>query len=127
MKRYISEGMTEYLKENPVPWHMPGHKRKKLDIESKSPIDQALHMAMAVDVTEVPGTDDLYNPKDMIKDSLDSLAKVYKTYASYYLVNGATGGILTAIAACFKGKGASAERKKILVARNCHKSVYNAV
>ena len=81
MKRYISEGMTEYLKENPVPWHMPGHKRKKLDIESKSPIDQALHMALAVDVTEVPGTDDLYNPKDMIKDSLDSLAKVYKTYA----------------------------------------------
>lgn len=127
MKRYISEGMTEYLKENPVPWHMPGHKRKKLDIESKSPIDQALHMAMAVDVTEVPGTDDLYNPKDMIKDSLDSLAKVYKTYASYYLVNGATGGILIAIAACFKGKGALAERKKILVARNCHKSVYNAV
>lgn len=127
MKRYIAEGMTEYLKGGPVPWHMPGHKRKKTDFSSAGVVDQALNMARAVDLTEVPGTDDLYNPKDMIRDSLDSLAKVYQTFASYYLVNGSTGGIFAAVAACFKGKISDKGKKKILVARNCHKSVYNAV
>lgn len=127
MERFISEGMDEYLGKTPVPWHMPGHKRKQSNIDSLSNIDVALNMAMAVDVTEVPGTDDLYNPKDMIKNSLDSLAQVYKTYASYYLVNGSTGGILTAITACFRGNNENNGKNKILVARNCHKSVYNAI
>lgn len=127
MKRYISEGMTEYLKGRPVPWHMPGHKRKKTDLLSAGVVDQALNTARSIDLTEVPGTDDLYNPKDMIRNSLDSLAKTYNTYASYYLVNGSTGGIFAAVAACFRGKASDRRKKKILVARNCHKSVYNAV
>ena len=111
MRRHISEGIEEYLKEKPVPWHMPGHKRKG--------IGSKLDDIYIWDLTEVPGVDDLHHPEGMIKDSLNELKNIYGTFASYYLVNGATCGIHIAIAACRE------YGKKIVVARNCHKSVIN--
>lgn len=127
MKRYIAEGLEQYLNNVHAPWHMPGHKRRgELLVQGHMPeegvrIGQILRGAMAVDVTEVPGTDDLYCPQEFIADSLAQLREIYQSGASYYLVNGATCGILAAIAACADCGD------KILVARNCHKSVYNAV
>ncbi len=134
MKRYIAEGLEQFLSNNNYPWHMPGHKRKNSimnenHIASGLVIDRALDYASLIDVTEVPGTDDLYNPEEMILDSMKELARVYNTYASYYLVNGSTGGILAAISACFCGEEVKKESAgfDILIAGNCHKSVYNAV
>ena len=46
---------------------------------------------------------------------------MYGAKKAYYLVNGSTCGILAAISASVKRGG------KILVARNCHKSVYHAI
>ena len=103
---------------------MPGHKRKALgDVEQNSQIDAVLDAVQAIDVTELPDTDDLHRPTGMIGQSLKELARVYETLASFYLVNGATCGILAGITACAKLSG----KKHILVARNCHSSVYNAV
>ncbi len=137
MKRYIAEGLERYLSKNMNPWHMPGHKRKNL-IDGDSTchtekVDIALDAATLIDVTEVPGTDDLHHPEEMIMESMKELTRVYGTYASYYLVNGSTCGILTSISACFYGSEkqmgivAGDENIDILIAENCHKSVYNAV
>ena len=57
MKRYIAEGLTNYLKADKQPWHMPGHKRKAL-WEQRTEVQEMLSQAMQFDVTEVPGTDD---------------------------------------------------------------------
>ncbi|MGN0436008.1 MAG: aminotransferase class I/II-fold pyridoxal phosphate-dependent enzyme, partial [Wujia sp.] len=123
MKRYIAEGLARFLEENPMAWHMPGHKRIWTGLNSEGgPIDDALAKAICMDVTEVPGTDDLYEPTEMIAKSMQELTKVYKTYSSYYLVNGSTGGILSAIAAV-----AECRAGKVIVAENCHKSVFNGV
>lgn len=120
MKRYIAEGLTEYVQADKRPWHMPGHKRKAL-WEQGTAVQQMLSQAMKFDVTEVPGTDDLHCPEGFIADSMKQLKQIYGTASSFYLVNGSTCGILTSIASCCKaGDG-------IIVARNCHKSVYNAV
>lgn len=137
MKRYIAEGLEKYLNGEHYPWHMPGHKRKSIPRDSgdgystgkAQNIDSILNSAIAMDVTEVPGTDDLHHPEDMIKASMEELAKVYGTYASYYLVNGSTCGILAAISACFSGNDERLQKNDydIIVAGNCHKSVYNAV
>lgn len=86
---------------------MPGNKRKGALNE--------------FDFTEVYGLDDLYHPEEIIKQALDRIKNLYNTCESYILVNGSTVGILSAITGCTK-KGDS-----ILIARNCHKSVYNAV
>lgn len=120
MKRYIAECLEQYVSDEKYPWHMPGHKRKCL-WENGSGIQEMLRQTMQYDVTEVPGTDDLYCPMSCIRDSMNELRALYGTVASYYVVNGSTGAILTAIAACSK------QGDIILVARNCHKSVYNAV
>ncbi len=142
MKRYIAEGLEQYLLKNTVPWHMPGHKRKNfisdgVGGESERTltlnIDNALDYVHSMDVTEVPGTDDLHNPEEMILASMKELARVYNTYASYYLVNGATCGIMAAISACYfndRGEGRDNSDKlsgDIIIAGNCHKSVYNTV
>ena len=116
MKKYICEGLADYLAKDVAPWHMPGHKRKYNT-------NQALSLAYKMDVTEVPGTDDLHHPEDMILKSQKELARIYGTYASYYMVNGSTGGILAAVGAVVQ----HTFNPQIIIARNCHKSVYNAV
>lgn len=112
-KPWIKDGLSEYLQEQHAVWHMPGHKRKSCYGDFQDTF-------LAWDVTEVPGTDDLYLPEGFIGESLAMLKDIYQTCGTYYVVNGATGGIFTAIAACTKPGDA------ILIAKNCHKSVYNA-
>lgn len=112
-KQWIRDGLSEYLSDPHAVWHMPGHKRKACYGDFQDAF-------LAWDVTEVPGTDDLYLPEGFIGDSLAMLKEIYRTCGTYYVVNGATGGIFTAIAACTKPGDA------ILIAKNCHKSVYNS-
>lgn len=125
MRRYIAEGLQRYIDEEYKPWHMPGHKRRPADKENclTDGIDSMLSAVMSCDVTEVKGVDDLHHPSGMIKQSLDELARVYGTYRSYYLINGSTSGIMAAITACCQGE----EKKdgRILIAKNCHRSVLN--
>ena len=123
MRRYIAQGLYEYISKNHSIWHMPGHKRKEFNLDKSGLdteyVDNILNQTDVIDVTEVPGTDDLHNPTEMIKASEDELAKVYHTFASYYLVNGSTCGIMAAVAACCE------VGDKIIIADNCHKSVHN--
>lgn len=112
-KAWIQDGLKEYLEQPHAVWHMPGHKRKPC-------FGGFLDSVYEYDVTEVPGTDDLYMPEGFIKKSLEQLRDIYKTKGSYYVVNGATGGIFAAMAACTN------PGDTVLIARNCHKSVQNA-
>ncbi len=117
--------LTEYCEQDLIPWHMPGHKRQLLT-EDKLPgseIDMRMEMEAAkrYDVTELPALDDLYEPGKSLSDSMDNLSKIYGSVRSYYQVNGSTGGILAAISACVR------RGEAILMARNCHRSVYHAV
>ncbi len=143
MRKYICEGLANYLAKSYKPWHMPGHKRKNYIDEFLQEFDTPeivamdgteewlfnmetiLTMVATIDVTEIPDTDDLHHPEEMIASSMEQMKKLYGTYASYYMVNGSTGGILSAIGAV---ASSPKERKsnQIIIARNCHKSVYNA-
>ncbi len=129
MHRYIKEGLEQYLSADPVPWHMPGHKRKALFSEQEKVsncIDNALDLLQGFDLTEVEGTDDLHHPTGMIKASLAQLSEIYQTAASFYLVNGSTSGIQIAMAAClfYHNQRRGGERRYALLAENCHRSVF---
>jgi len=93
-------------------FHMPGHKGGKLTLVNN------IHQ---IDVTEVDGTDDLHHPTGIIKDTQDYISKVYGSGKSYMLVNGSTGGILSAISCVVNS------RDSIIIGRNCHKAVYNSI
>ncbi len=92
------------------PFHMPGHKRNpEFNITGSE-----------IDITEIDGFDNLHNAKGVIAEVEERLKKHYKSKKSFMLVNGSTVGILAAVfAVCNEGD-------KIIIARNCHKSVYNA-
>lgn len=96
------------------PFHMPGHKLGRL-----TPLkDINLYN---IDTTEVNGTDNLFQANGIIKAAQDRAKSLYGSLDTFFLVNGSTSGILTAISACCKQDG------KILISRNCHKSVYNSI
>lgn len=89
---------------------MPGHKRSaKFGIAGAE-----------IDITEIEGFDNLHEASGALLDIENKLQAIYKSKKSFMLVNGSTVGILSAIyALCKTGD-------KIIIARNCHKSVYNA-
>lgn len=107
----LKDLLYKYSKEV-YPMHMPGHKAGRYKL-----IDDLYK----VDVTEVPETDHLYDADGVLADSLARLADFYGSNKSIYLVNGSTVGILSAIG------GLHQQGDEILIARNCHHSVYNAV
>ncbi len=117
MKRIFNQTLSEYCGTDYYPWHMPGHKRQASLAEAVP----TLGMGNQLDVTEVPGLDNLNAPVASIAESERELTQVYGSEKSYYLVNGSTGGILTAISACCR------QGDTLIMARNCHKSVYHAV
>lgn len=109
----IYNNLLSYSKENYYPFHMPGHKRNTSWLKMGNPY--------SIDITEIYDFDDLHSPEGMIKEAMNEAANLYGAKASFFSVNGSTGGLLGSIAACTR------KRKKIIMARNCHKSVYNAV
>jgi arginine/lysine/ornithine decarboxylase len=89
---------------------MPGHKRNPKFAITGSDID----------ITEIDGFDNLHNANGILLEVENALAQIYKSKKSFMLINGSTVGILASIfAVCNEGD-------KIIIARNCHKSVYNA-
>lgn len=112
MKQGLYETLKEYCRADILPMHMPGHKRNhKFCMENPYELD----------VTEVPGLDNLHQPEGVIRELMDHIAEEYRSDASFLLVNGSTCGILAGITACCR------RGDRILVARNCHKAVYNAI
>ncbi len=73
-----------------------------------------------IDITEIHGFDNLHSPGGTIMQIEKKLAALYRGEYSFMLVNGSTVGILAALFAVTK------RGDKIIIARNCHKSVYNA-
>ncbi len=106
------KSLLEKLKEhNATPYHMPGHKRRAV----------AQGLPYDIDITEIEGFDNLHDMQGVLKDIADRAAGRYHSVAAFPLVNGSTCGVLAGIYTLTR------ENKNILIARNCHKSAYNAV
>lgn len=109
----LQEKLEEYYNKDYLPMHMPGHKRNVELLGEKLPYK--------IDITEIDGFDDLHHAEGIIKNIEDKARKIYKSKRSFILVNGSTCGILAGIRSIVDFGD------KVLVARNCHKSVYNAI
>lgn len=113
MKRPIYNRLLQFQEENRYPFHMPGHKRRL-----KNELSENL---FGWDITEIDDFDDLHSPDGIIAESMKELKKFYQTEKTWYLINGSSSGNMAAVgAACQRGDS-------ILIGRNCHKSVYQAV
>ena len=98
---------------NSIPFHMPGHKRNAALLGDTLP--------WAMDITEITGFDNLQNPEGMLRDITRRSAAFWGSRAAYLSVNGSTGAILSAI------RATTQPGDTVIVARNCHMSVFHAV
>ena len=106
--------LAAYAGSDMYPFHMPGHKRMP------GPMDSFAN-PWTVDITEIDGFDNLHHPEGILRDSMKWAADVYGADQTYYLINGSTSGILAAVCGTVPRGG------RILVSRNCHKSVYHGI
>ncbi|MBS5510019.1 MAG: decarboxylase [Clostridium sp.] len=113
----IMERLIEYTESDAYPFHMPGHKRREIP----DGIPGGFPNPYGIDITEIDGFDNLHHAEGILKDAMDEAAAVYGADRSWYLVNGSTCGILSAVFAVTENGG------RILTARNCHKAVYHAI
>lgn len=112
MKDDLLDKLTEYSKSDYYPLHMPGHKRNINMFEEK--------YGFHIDITEIDGFDELYDAKGILKEAMDNATQFFHTEKTWFLVNGSTTGILTAMHSCLE------QGDNVIIGRNCHKSVYNA-
>lgn len=108
--------LKEYGDSDFYPFHMPGHKRQYRD-----PFLSEFPNPFSIDITEINGFDNLHHPEGILKDSMEWAAEIYGSDKTYYLVNGSSCGILSAISATVDSRGT------ILMSRNCHKSAFHGV
>ena len=121
MENSLYDCLRELSRSDTCPMHMPGHKRRADLLNSDLPY--------ALDVTEIYGLDDLHSriwdtdESGYLHELSGKAARLYGCRYAFPLVGGSTVGILAAIRAVT----VKAKASELLMARNCHKSVYHAV
>ena len=98
---------------------MPGHKGSRIYRENG--YGYFLDKIMDCDITEIPGADNLFQTEGIIAETMKKYERLYGVKKSYLLVNGSSGGLISAILACVRPGG------KLIMARNSHKSIFNAL
>ena len=107
---FLDQKLLRYSQSNCYPFHMPGHKRAPLEFPNP----------YAIDITEIDGFDNLHYAQGILKDAQNRAAELYGAQETFYLINGSTAGILSAVSAALPRLGT------MLMSRNSHRSVYHA-
>lgn len=114
----LYEALIDHRSKNSFSFHVPGHKSGAISNQDTENIFEDI---LGIDVTELTGLDDLHSPEGVIREAQELLAELYQVKNSFFLVNGSTvGNLAMTLSVCEKDD-------VILVQRNCHKSVLNAI
>ncbi len=110
----LYDALRAYAKSKPARFHMPGHKGRPLPAPE-------LARAAVLDVTELPGTGNLYEAGAPFDAAQELWAELFHFDCCQFLTGGSTLGILTGMTLlCPPGS-------RVLMDRGCHRSVYNAL
>lgn len=118
-KSPVEQFLLSHAKLDPISFHMPGHKGSALYRSTGH--GEFLDNFMDCDITEIQGADNLFQTVGILKEAQERYADLYEVRKSYLQINGSSGAnIASMLASVPKGK-------KIIMARNCHKSCFNAL
>ena len=109
------QALLEYVDSGVQPFHTPGHMQGQgSDRAFREFVGDNI---LAIDLTPMPGIDDLLQPTESIKEAQELAAEAYGADHTFFLINGSTSGnqcmMMTAV-----NPG-----EKIAVPRNSHKSM----
>ena len=118
--------LMKHQAKSPVSFHMPGH--KGMAFFRRFGYGDVLDHLADIDITEIPGADNLFQPESVIADLMEQYRCLYRSCASYLLVGGSSAGIVASIiAAAAKARQAGIWKPSFIIARNSHKSVYSGL
>lgn len=114
----LYEQLERHARRRPHSFHVPGHKMgHSFDGGSRDRFASVLEL----DQTEITGLDDLHQPQGVIAEAEALAAEAFGAQETRFLIGGSTVGNLALImTVCRPGD-------KILVQRNCHKSVFHGI
>lgn len=114
----LYEALKRNIERDPLSFHVPGHKYGKVFEKQASETFQSI---LQLDATEVDGLDDLHAPEGVIWEAQKLASEFFQCDYTFFLVNGTTvGNMAMILSVCLPGE-------EIIVQRNCHKSVLNAL
>src|SRR5699024_9106794 len=114
----ILQKLIAFQAQNPISFHVPGHKNGALFPDEARPFFESI---LPLDLTELPGLDDLHAPREMIREAEELAATFFETQYTFFLVGGSTAGNLAMLLAT------CSSNDDVIVQRNCHKSIMNGL
>src|SRR5690625_3359483 len=115
-KTPLYDTLVNFTKRKPISFHVPGHKNGVT-----FPDTEFFHSILQFDLTELPGLDDLHASTGVIAEAQELAAEFFQADHTFFLVGGSTAGNLAMLlTACSSGD-------KVIVQRNCHKSIMNGL
>ncbi|MCS7031027.1 MAG: aminotransferase class I/II-fold pyridoxal phosphate-dependent enzyme [Gloeomargarita sp. SKYG116] len=100
-------------------FHTPGHQRGKGAPDClRQWWGEAVFQA---DLSEIPGLDNLAQPDGLLRDAQARVAEIFGAQHTWFLVNGATAGVLAALLAVHRPGG------QVILPRNVHQSVIHGL
>ncbi|WP_195276559.1 aminotransferase class I/II-fold pyridoxal phosphate-dependent enzyme [Anaerotruncus rubiinfantis] len=114
----IYEALERFKRMRVVPFDVPGHKRGK---GSRELTDFLGEKCMTVDVNSMKPLDNLCHPVSVIREAEELAADAFGAAHAFFMVGGTTSAVQSMVlSACKKGD-------KIILPRNVHRSVINAL
>lgn len=114
----VYEALEEFKKRRVVPFDVPGHKRGRGNPELVQLLGEK---CVSLDVNSMKPLDNLGHPISVIRESEELTADAFGAAHAFLMVNGTTSAVQSMILAVCK------EGDKIILPRNVHKSVINAL
>ncbi|MDR0861409.1 MAG: aminotransferase class I/II-fold pyridoxal phosphate-dependent enzyme [Oscillospiraceae bacterium] len=112
------DALNEFLTMRVVPFDVPGHKRGKGNRELT---DFLGARCLSLDVNSMKPLDNLGHPVSVIRDAEELAADAFGAGHAFFIVNGTTAAVQTMILFAVR------RGDKIILPRNVHKSVINAL
>lgn len=114
----IHEALEKFRKKRVVPFDVPGHKRGRGNKELKDFLGET---CVAIDVNSMKPLDNLCHPVSVIKEAEQLAAEAFGAAHAFLMVGGTTSAVQSMVlAVCKRGD-------KIILPRNVHRSVINAM
>jgi arginine decarboxylase len=112
------EALKDYVKEDVVPFDVPGHHMGNIDNAATALFG---HEVYRCDVNAPIGLDNLAKPNGVILEAEQLLAEACGADEGFFLINGTSSGIIAMILTAVKAN------EKIILPRNVHKSIVNGL
>ena len=114
----VYEALEAFRKKRVVPFDVPGHKRGRGNPELRELLGER---CVNLDVNSMKPLDNLCHPVSVIKDAEQLAAEAFKAAHAFFMVGGTTSSVQSMVLSSTKAGD------KIILPRNVHKSVINAL